>query len=134
MTDATQGDGYAVSSLDAMGEGYGFRKIRRELGVTAFGMNALVLPPGYASGLHFHEEQEETYFVHRAGSSSASATAPPMWSSAAGWPGSTPPPTGGMRNVGQNDAIVLVAGGKDGYVGRDGQAVDEDPHGGPPGA
>src|SRR5689334_11171598 len=65
MTDVTQGDGYAVSHLDAIGEGFGFRKIRRELGVTAFGMNAVVLPPGYATGMHFHEEQEETYFVHQ---------------------------------------------------------------------
>src|ERR1700755_994702 len=65
MSDATQGDGYAVSHLDAMGEGYGFRKIRRELGATASGMNAVVLPPGYATGPHFHEEQEETYFVHQ---------------------------------------------------------------------
>ena len=39
-----------------------------------------------------------------------------------------------MRNLGQDNAIVLVAGGKDGYVGRDGQAVDGDPRGGPPGA
>ena len=29
----------------------------------------------------------------------------------------------GMRNVGQTDAVVVVAGGKDGYVGRDGQQV-----------
>jgi uncharacterized cupin superfamily protein len=58
-------DGYTVSHLDAMGEGFGFRKVRRELGVTAFGINALVLPPGYATGLHFHDEQEETYFVHQ---------------------------------------------------------------------
>ena len=33
-----------------MGDGYGFRKIRRELGVTAFGINAIVLPPGYETG------------------------------------------------------------------------------------
>jgi mannose-6-phosphate isomerase-like protein (cupin superfamily) len=58
-------DGYTVSHLDAMGEGFGFRKVRRELGVTAFGINALVLPSGYATGLHFHDEQEETYFVHQ---------------------------------------------------------------------
>ena len=48
-----------------MGDGYGFRKIRRELGVTAFGINAIVLPPGYATGVHYHDEQEETYFVHQ---------------------------------------------------------------------
>ena len=38
--------GYSVNSLDALGEGYGFRKIRKELGVNAFGVNALVFPPG----------------------------------------------------------------------------------------
>ena len=65
VTEVIAGDGYAVASIDAIGEGYGFRKIRRELGVTAFGMNAIVMPPGYESGRHFHDEQEETYFVHR---------------------------------------------------------------------
>ena len=57
--------GYAVSSLDEMGDGYGFRKIRHAVGVTAFGINAIVLPPGYATGVHYHDEQEETYFVHQ---------------------------------------------------------------------
>jgi hypothetical protein len=38
----------------------------------------------------------------------------------------------GLRNVGQDTAVV--AGGKDGYVGRDGQAVGDNPRGGPPGA
>ena len=41
---------YVVSSLDQLGEGYGFRKIRQGLGVTAFGINAIVLPPGYEPG------------------------------------------------------------------------------------
>ena len=58
------GEGYAVANLDDIGEGYGFRKIRRALGVTAFGINAIVLPPGIETGRHYHEEQEETYFVH----------------------------------------------------------------------
>src|ERR1044072_1030035 len=65
VREVVTGDGYAVGSLDGIGEGYGFRKIRRELGVTAFGVNAIVVPPGYGAGKHFHEEQEETYFVHR---------------------------------------------------------------------
>src|SRR5258708_4509411 len=56
--------GYAVSTLDQMGDGYGFRKIRHHVGVTAFGINAIVLPPGYATGVRYHDEQEETYFVH----------------------------------------------------------------------
>ncbi|MGH2992941.1 MAG: hypothetical protein ACRDL1_05325, partial [Solirubrobacterales bacterium] len=65
VTEPVEGDGYAVGNIDAIGEGYGFRKIRRELGVTAFGVNAIVMPAGYESGSHFHDEQEELYFVHR---------------------------------------------------------------------
>ena len=68
MTDSSsgvaKGDGYAVAHLDDLGEGPGFRKIRKELGVTAFGVNAIVLPPSYATGSHYHDEQEELYFVH----------------------------------------------------------------------
>ena len=62
--NASSGDGYAVANLDDLGEGPGFRKIRRALGVTAFGVNAIVLPPSYATGAHYHEQQEELYFVH----------------------------------------------------------------------
>ena len=48
--DIVVGDGYAVADIDSVGEGYGFRKIRRALGVTAFGINAIVLPPGAETG------------------------------------------------------------------------------------
>ena len=65
MTETTTGDGSAVGSIDAMGDGPGFRKVRRELDVKAFGVNAVVMPPGYASGPHFHDRQEELYLVHR---------------------------------------------------------------------
>ena len=60
-----EGDGYAVANVDALAEGPGFRKVRRELGVTAFGVNAIEIPPGFETGRHFHDEQEELYFVHR---------------------------------------------------------------------
>jgi uncharacterized cupin superfamily protein len=61
----TAGDGWAVADLDALGEGPGFRKIRKALGVTAFGANAVVLPPGYSTRRHFHDRQEELYLVFR---------------------------------------------------------------------
>ena len=57
--------GYHLSSLDELGEGYGFRKVRAALGVTAFGVNALVFPPHYEGPNHFHDTQDELYFVHR---------------------------------------------------------------------
>jgi mannose-6-phosphate isomerase-like protein (cupin superfamily) len=134
MGEATHGEGYAVGALDAMGDGPGFRKVRRELGVTAFGINAIVLPAGYATGVHFHEQQEETYFVHagtvefRFGDGSTHTIGP------GGLARVDAATHRGLRNVGNGEAIVLVAGGKDGYVGRDGQPVGDGPSHGPPGA
>jgi mannose-6-phosphate isomerase-like protein (cupin superfamily) len=134
MAEVTHGDGYAIASLDQMGNGPGFRKVRRELGVTAFGINALVLPPGYGSGVHYHDEQEETYFVHqgevefRFGDGSSHILGP------GGFARVDAATHRGMRNVGNGEAIIVVAGGKDGYIGRDGQAVGDNPRGGPPGA
>ncbi len=127
-------EGYAVSSLDQMGDGPGFRKIRRELDVTAFGINAIVLPVGYSTRVHYHDEQEETYFVHqgeiefRFGDGSTHRLGP------GGLVRVDPGTHRGMRNIGEGEAIVVIAGGKDGYVGRDGQAIGDGPAGGPPGA
>lgn len=97
MSDETndkvaRGEGWSCANLTDLGEGPGFRKIRGPLGVTAFGVNAIVLPPAYATGSHLHEKQEELYFVHSGGSRSSSATAAPRSSRPAASPGSTPPP------------------------------------------
>ena len=64
-TGAVEGEGYAVANISDLGEGWGFRKIRKGLGVTAFGVNAIVMPPSYETGRHYHDEQEELYFLHR---------------------------------------------------------------------
>ena len=132
MSEITTGDGYAVGHIDDMGDRYGFRKVRRALDVTAFGVNALVLPPGYDAGRHFHDEQEELYFVHsgtiemRFEDGGAHRMGP---GSAARVDAQT---VRGMANVGDEDAVVLVAGGKDGYVGRDGQLPEGEERGGGP--
>ncbi len=134
MANVTEGRGYAVSSLDRIGDGPGFRKVRRELGVTEFGVNALVLPAGYATGVHFHERQQELYFVHegeiefRFGDGTTHVVGP------GGVARVDAATHRGMRNVGDGEAVVFVVGGQDGYVGRDGQDPDGDPRGGPPGA
>ena len=134
MTDAIQGEGYAVSSLEDMGDGYGFRKIRRQLGVTAFGINALVLPPGYATGVHYHDEQEETYFVHHGEVEFRFGDGTTHLVSAGGVVRVSPSTHRGLRNAGQDDAVVVIAGGKDGYVGRDGRQGEGGSPTGPPGA
>ena len=63
MSGISSGDGWAAGNLDDMGEGPGFRKVRQALGVTAFGVNAVVVPPGYASGRHLHERLGVTEFL-----------------------------------------------------------------------
>jgi quercetin dioxygenase-like cupin family protein len=126
--------GYAVSSLDQMGDGYGFRKVRQHVGVTAFGINALVLPPGYATGIHYHDEQEETYIVHRGQVEIRFGDGTTHLLGPGGIARVSPATHRGLRNAGDGDAIVIVAGGKDGYVGRDGRSVDGASSSGPPGA
>ena len=114
--------GYAFSSLDELGDGV-VRKIRPALGISAFGANAWVLAPGVESRPHFHEEQDELYFVHRARAQFR-------------LPGETRElGPGGLAhveaktprqivNVGDEELVLVVIGAKDGYVGRDGRPAD----------
>jgi mannose-6-phosphate isomerase-like protein (cupin superfamily) len=115
---------YAFGSIDELGEGYGFRKIRRALGVTAFGVNAIVFPPGYEGFLHYHDTQDELYFVHSGrarvevgdevrelgpgGLFHAQSTTPRRVSNASS----------------DEELVLLVVGGRGGYVERDGHLVD----------
>jgi mannose-6-phosphate isomerase-like protein (cupin superfamily) len=118
------GPGYAVSSLDEIGSGYGFRKIRHAIGVTAFGINALVLPAGDSTGVHYHDQQEETYFVHQGEIEFSFGDGTMHVLGAGGIVRVDAPTHRSLRNSGSGDAIVVVAGGLDGYVGRDGRAVE----------
>jgi uncharacterized cupin superfamily protein len=121
MTETTMGDGWAVGSLDGMGKGPGFRKVRKELGVTAFGVNAVVLPPGYSSGRHLHERQEELYFVHRGTIEFTFNDGETQVLEAGGFARVDPATVRSFRNVsGSDDAIYVCVGGAGGYVGRDG--------------
>ena len=114
---------HAFSTLDELGDGPGFRKIRKPLGVTAFGVNALVYPAGYDGFSHYHDTQDELYFVHRGtvrvevegetrdlgegGLFHAESTTPRK-----------------ISNPFDEDAVIFVVGGKGGYVERDGHLTD----------
>jgi mannose-6-phosphate isomerase-like protein (cupin superfamily) len=116
--------GYAISNLDELGDGYGFRKVRVPLGVTAFGVNGVVMPPGFVGFHHYHDEQDELYFVHSGtarvevgdenrevqvgGLIHVEATTPRRISNGSA----------------TDDLVLLVIGGKGGYVERDGHLVD----------
>jgi mannose-6-phosphate isomerase-like protein (cupin superfamily) len=101
---------YAFGSLDELGEGHGFRKIRKALGVEAFGVNAIVYPPHYEGPEHYHETQDELYFVHRGrirvdvGGESRELGEGGLFHAS-----STTPRR--ISNVGGDDAIVYVVGG-----------------------
>ena len=116
--------GYAFGSLDELGDGPGFRKVRRALGITAFGVNGIVMPPGFDGFEHFHHEQDELYFVHRGraridvGGETRELGAGGLFHAE-----STTPRK--VSNASDTDELVLiVVGGKGGYVQRDGQLVD----------
>jgi mannose-6-phosphate isomerase-like protein (cupin superfamily) len=116
--------GHSFGSLDELGEGYGFRKVRQALGVTAFGVNAVVYPPAYEGFLHYHDTQDELYFVHRGtarvevedevrelepgGLLHVESTTPRRFSNASD----------------SEDLVLFIVGGKGGYVERDGHLVD----------
>ena len=130
----TTGNGYAVANLEDLGEGPGFRKVRRGLGVSAFGVNALVIPPGIETGFHSHELQEELYFVHRGAVEMEFGDGSVERLEEGAFARVDAPTLRKVRNVGDVDAVYVCVGGKDGYVGRDGQAVGDASPGGPPGA
>ena len=114
--------GYAFGTIDELGDGV-FRKVRQELGVTAFGVNAIVYPPGAGGIHHFHDEQDELYFVH----AGRARFALPGESRELGPGGlchveSTTPRQ--ITSVGDEGLVMLVVGAKDGYVGRDGRPAD----------
>ena len=119
-------NGYAISSLDELGDGYGFRKVRAALGVTAFGVNGVVMPPGYEGFLHYHDAQDELYFVHRGRARvEVGDEVREVGAGALVHVESTTPRR--ISNASSDeDLVLLVIGGKDGYVARDGQLVDPD--------
>jgi mannose-6-phosphate isomerase-like protein (cupin superfamily) len=116
-----KGEGYAVANLDDLGEGPGFRKVRKGLDVTAFGVNAIVLPPGIETGFHYHDEQEELYFLHSGTLEIEFGDGTVERLEAGGLARVDASTVRKLRNVGEVDAVYLIAGGKDGYVGRDGR-------------
>ncbi len=117
----TEGDGFAVANLDDLGDGPGFRKVRKGLGVTAFGVNAIVLPAGIETGFHYHDLQEELYFVHKGTIEMEFGGGVVQTLGEGGLARVDAATVRKIRNPGDSDAVYLVAGGKDGYIGRDGR-------------
>ena len=114
-------EGYAVGHIDEMGEGPGFRKVRKTLGVTSVGTNAIVFPPGHKAAWHSHERQEEIYFVHR-GTMSLDLPGGDAHRVEEGGVARVDAQT--PRRIGNanddRDLVLFIVGADGGYVGRDG--------------
>jgi mannose-6-phosphate isomerase-like protein (cupin superfamily) len=114
---------YKIASLESLGDGYGFRKVRAPLGVTAFGINWLVYPPGADGVLHYHDTQDELYLVHR-GTAKFTVDGDEHVVGEGGIVHVESTTHRLVSNVGEGDLYLLVVGGKGGYVERDGHLVD----------
>jgi mannose-6-phosphate isomerase-like protein (cupin superfamily) len=114
---------YQVTSLDDLGDGPGFRKVRGALGVTAFGVNGLVFPPRYEGPNHYHDEQDELYFVH-SGTATFTFDDGEHTVGAGGLVHVESTTHRQIANRADEDLVLLVVGGKGGYVERDGHLVD----------
>ena len=86
-------------------------------------VNTIVFPPYYEGPEHYHDTQDELYFVHKGrirvdvGGESRELAEGGLFHAS-----STTPRR--ISNVGDEDAIVYIVGGRGGYVERDGHLVD----------
>ena len=124
--------GFTRARLD-FDTGERFVTLRRQLGVTAFGINQLVLQPRQVGRIHRHAEQEEVYLViegtlslliereeHVLDRGELIRIAPALRRQ--------------LVNRGPDRLVVLALGGSGEHAGRDGEAFAawEDEHGVPP--
>ena len=119
MTES--GDGWATATLDDLGSGPGFRKVRTPLGVTEFGVNAVVLPPGYETPAHAHERQQELYLVLSGEVEFEFGDGERRRLGPGGLARVDPPTARRLRNLSDTEeATFFCVGAAGGYVGRDG--------------
>src|SRR3954451_15451701 len=101
-----------------------FLSLRRELGVTSFGINQILLRPGQRGRIHSHHTQEEVYVV--------------LHGTLTLWVEGEPRElgVGELARVGpdtkrqianrspEEDVLILALGGHGEHVGRDGEAFE----------
>lgn len=112
-------DGIQTTSLEPDGEW--FQPLRRELGLTSFGINQITLAPKKRLRVHLHELQEEVYLVlegeltlivegeeHRLGRGMLARVAPKRRRQ--------------LTNPGSERVVVLALGGSGEHESRDARA------------
>jgi mannose-6-phosphate isomerase-like protein (cupin superfamily) len=107
-----------------------FLPLRRQLGVSSFGFNQIVLQPGQRGRIHRHRRQEEVYLVHE-----GTLTILLEGEATDLGPGElirvAPEVRRQLVNRGPGRLVLLALGGANEHQGRDGEAFgdwsDEDP-------
>jgi len=75
---------------------------------------------------HYHDRQQEVYFLHAGRVEMEFGDGATQTLEAGAIARVDPSTVRRIRNVGDVDAVYVVVGGADGYVGRDGQVPSED--------
>ncbi|MFM8527882.1 MAG: cupin domain-containing protein [bacterium] len=125
LTEIVSGEGWAAGPLDAMGEGPGFRKIRHEVGVTEFGVNAIILSAGAEGRKHTHEHQQELYICHEGALKIEFGDGEEVVLGPGGVARVDASTVRLISNPSDADTTIIVVGGKGGYVERDGKPVED---------
>ena len=100
-----------------------FVSLRRDLGVTSFGLNQILLRPGQRGRIHRHTTQEEVYIVlagtlslwvegneKRLGQGELARVGPEVRRQ--------------LANRGDEDVLLIALGGANEHIGRDGEAFE----------
>ena len=110
-----------------------FVPLRRRLGVTAFGLNEVVLQPGQRGRIHRHAAQEEVYLVLE-GTLTLLIEGQEQTLGRGELVRVAPAVRRQLVNRGPGRLVLVAIGGAGEHAGRDGEAFAawEDEHGAPP--
>jgi quercetin dioxygenase-like cupin family protein len=113
-------DGIAKAKID-LDTSERFVPLRRELGISSFGMNEIVLQPGQRGRIHRHERQEEVYLVLQ-GILTLLVEREEIELREGELIRIAPPLRRQLVNRGPGRVVLLVLGGEGEHDGRDGEA------------
>jgi mannose-6-phosphate isomerase-like protein (cupin superfamily) len=113
-------EGVTQARID-FGSNERFASLRRELGVTSFGLNVLTLEPRQRGRIHRHEQQEEVYVVLR-GTLTLGLHGEELDVAEGEAVRVAPEVRRQLVNRGAARLVLLAIGGAGEHVGRDGEA------------
>lgn len=118
------------TTLDRGSEERSFQTLRRELGITGFGINLVTLAAGQRGRIHSHDLQEEVYLVLE-GELTLLVEGEPRVLGVDQLARVAPGARRQLVNAGPGRLLLLALGGSGEHAGRDGHAWSSWDQGGP---